>query len=1023
MAAPVNPVRQRTQYSCGAASLSMALKALGCTFCDEDKVNEVMGAAPMQGASWEQIAAAANHYGCRSTLVIPSTLAQVRQWTDAGKPVLIGWNPEDRPWSHASLVFDVTDSEVLVADPNCPDPAQTVRTMSHADFYRKWSEEWNGYKVRRPAMLIDREVDVEGRQVMASQRKQASSARSHTTHMSKNFAGAKEAMRDLIDEWGTNGKVAGEVEADSDGSYMSVGYLKALAGKAKDLLEYVDNDTELPDWAEAKIGQAANALAGVHDYFAYQNEGDQMDLEDQYTMLPKAVMAKFEEGKSVDVPKYLEEHGNPEAAKEWVEQNEANRDKFKTAGLSYGLIASWFAFVGNAPFNSDTIEAIRNIYSIPWKDDNGTLITEEMALQVGQRFYSGPLTYTQEKQGMVREMVVEVQHPEGMNKTLLLKALQQLGRQFKFKVEPLAGPRKALTRKKAMQDRSAAEAVELSKEGYKAVAKALAGWEGEPAWTHVVTYANSGRAMDAKHVKTVVTDIGKYLQNWAAQSKANGWSAADKKALTAAKGILETKLSGKTASAVQYRKLSDAANLTGIALYLPGQCKIWYWQQQYGRDFMQGSRPDMPLPTPETIKDTHVLIGAISARSPREAYELMQAENWSPEGEANMLIRMSGSGHTSMSVGDIVELSGKLIMVDRMGFKDLAMMAQGRVAANLPADVERYVEETKASNPDYDEGQVWAVAWSRYCKYKNPGSEHCTMDASDYFKTACGDDMDDWGATLDEGATLADWEPGHIVPDAPQGDEWGSELPGDEMGRSAKVLSRSDSLDRLLDLEKKHGRDTPEYYDAAIKEVQDGVIAPAAVVGGGYKDGKKVALMWLRNRKEDKAKAKDKTASELDGVMAELDHLAEGCPDNLDAEGCDKWEANTDKYQDVVKDQHKAASRTRMTWSRSASEEPAKEDEAAKDEPAKENKTAAGKGAVNKAFLGKIDSKTKAAILGNIAKHYDISVKDAEAEVTDAQAEHLLDYLTGPERAATSLLMKRHAAAPSTVQGWLEWED
>jgi len=29
--------------------------------------------------------------------------------------------------------------------------------------------------------------------------------------------------------------------------------------------------------------------------------------------------------------------------------------------------------------------------------------------------------------------------------------------------------------------------------------------------------------------------------------------------------------------------------------------------------------------------------------------------------------------------------------------------------------------------------------------------------------------------------------------------------------------------------------------------------------------------------------------------------------------------------------------------------------------------------------------------------------------VTDEEAEHLLDYVTGPERAATSLLMKRHS--------------
>lgn len=51
----------------------------------------------------------------------------------------------------------------------------------------------------------------------------------------------------------------------------------------------------------------------------------------------------------------------------------------------------------------------------------------------------------------------------------------------------------------------------------------------------------------------------------------------------------------------------------------------------------------------------------------------------------------------------------------------------------VPADVERYVEETRESNPGYDEAQVWAVAWSRYCKYKNPGSDHCKKPTSEYF--------------------------------------------------------------------------------------------------------------------------------------------------------------------------------------------------------------------------------------------------------------------------------------------------
>ncbi len=55
-----------------------------------------------------------------------------------------------------------------------------------------------------------------------------------------------------------------------------------------------------------------------------------------------------------------------------------------------------------------------------------------------------------------------------------------------------------------------------------------------------------------------------------------------------------------------------------------------------------------------------------------------------------------------------------------------------KTAKDLPPDVERYVQEGKDSG--MDEGQAWAIAWSRYCKYKNPGSDHCKKDPSDYFK-------------------------------------------------------------------------------------------------------------------------------------------------------------------------------------------------------------------------------------------------------------------------------------------------
>ena len=172
--ADVNPIRQRSQFSCVSTSTCMALNAVGVK-CNEDQVNQVIGAKPMQGARWEEVLACAQYYGCRATLTTPATLTQVKSWTDQGKPVLIAWNPEGRDWSHASLIFDVTGEKgsyvVHVADPNMPNPDKTTREVGEDDFYAKWYEKWPNYLVRRPALMIEREITEDGRQIMASKKK------------------------------------------------------------------------------------------------------------------------------------------------------------------------------------------------------------------------------------------------------------------------------------------------------------------------------------------------------------------------------------------------------------------------------------------------------------------------------------------------------------------------------------------------------------------------------------------------------------------------------------------------------------------------------------------------------------------------------------------------------------------------------------------------------------------------------------------------------------------------------------
>lgn len=54
-----------------------------------------------------------------------------------------------------------------------------------------------------------------------------------------------------------------------------------------------------------------------------------------------------------------------------------------------------------------------------------------------------------------------------------------------------------------------------------------------------------------------------------------------------------------------------------------------------------------------------------------------------------------------------------------------------RIAKNLPADVERYVQEhlDQGNPPEV----AWPLAWSRFCKYKSPGHESCSGGPEDYF--------------------------------------------------------------------------------------------------------------------------------------------------------------------------------------------------------------------------------------------------------------------------------------------------
>ena len=81
--------------------------------------------------------------------------------------------------------------------------------------------------------------------------------------------------------------------------------------------------------------------------------------------------------------------------------------------------------------------------------------------------------------------------------------------------------------------------------------------------------------------------------------------------------------------------------------------------------------------------------------------------------------------------------------------------------------------------------------------------------------------------------------------------------------KSARVKSKRESMRMMNDLHEKHGDRTKAYYQAVIDGVRAGVIAPSAVVGGGYKNGKKVAIEWLEGQMKGKKAALIRLASAL----------------------------------------------------------------------------------------------------------------------------------------------------------------
>lgn len=122
-----------------------------------------------------------------------------------------------------------------------------------------------------------------------------------------------------------------------------------------------------------------------------------------------------------------------------------------------------------------------------------------------------------------------------------------------------------------------------------------------------------------------------------------------------------------------YKTINDASKI--VPSMKKGKTKIWYVKPKYTRDFIMGgdwAEKRGILPTDESdLKETHTLLGSIAETDLNKIFVIMQGEVWSPSGEARNVIDKLKLHHTSMSVGDIIQISKRILMIDSRGYKDL----------------------------------------------------------------------------------------------------------------------------------------------------------------------------------------------------------------------------------------------------------------------------------------------------------------------------------------------------------------
>jgi hypothetical protein len=112
-----------------------------------------------------------------------------------------------------------------------------------------------------------------------------------------------------------------------------------------------------------------------------------------------------------------------------------------------------------------------------------------------------------------------------------------------------------------------------------------------------------------------------------------------------------------------YRSLNDAAERHEILGLKKGDTEVWYIRDSKWRNTMMfagyvgdGEPPNLEGWSVAALPVSHTLLGKVATEDEEAIWMALQANQWSPQGEARPLIQKLGLHHTSMMMGDIIVL-------------------------------------------------------------------------------------------------------------------------------------------------------------------------------------------------------------------------------------------------------------------------------------------------------------------------------------------------------------------------------